>query len=436
MTFINPDSTHKAAAMQAAHSFPMLNRQRGMATLAIALVLLIAVTLITFNVAKVSGLEQRISANDVRTLSAHETAQAAIEQAIAYLNANLPRIDPIVHPGVVNSDSMPWALCSSSETSLPCGDGQTNHYGNAWLRLTLPNQISWPDSPYTTTVYLLTDSQGGAVDVKDQPKMIILASVTPSSDPLAGSAVVQQLVKYFSSVNMMSSPLAALGQVTLTGNIKVYGNPNPPSSFYPPLETGKPLSVWSRDTVTVGGSAETCVPGSNCTGQNKLTYKQGNNIINGGDIAGNDGDFPTDPFQYVFGVPSSQAGTVKSKSTVLADCSSLNSASSGQIWVTGDCNIGSPIGSAKTPAIIVVEGNVRMNSNDHFYGLIYMKGSGTITLNGNPVLWGGLVSDHAVDLGSGNYTSHYLDLSKILTNNTGGFAKVPGGWLDAYDPIS
>lgn len=419
-----------------ARSITTLKRQRGMATLVTALVLLIAVTLITFNVARVSGVEQRISANDVRTLAAHETAQAAIEQAIAYLNANLPRIDPVVHPGVVNSGSMPWALCSSSETSLPCGDGQTNRYGNAWLKLTLPNQNSLPNSPYTTTVYLLTDSEGGAVDVKDQPRMIILASVTPNSDPLAGSALIQQLVKYFSSVNTMSSPLAALGQVRLTGNIKVYGNPNPPPSFYPPLQTGKPLSVWSRNTVTVDGSAQTCVPGpNNCQGQDRLTYKQGNNIVNGGDIAGSDGDFPTDPFQYVFGVPSDQALTVKNKSTVLADCSSLNNESSGQIWVTGDCDINSPIGNAKAPAIIVVEGNVRMNSSDNFYGLIYMKGSGTITLNGNPVLWGGLVSDHDVDLGSGNYTSHYLDLSKILTNNTGGFAKVPGGWLDAYDPV-
>jgi Tfp pilus assembly protein PilX len=419
-----------------ARSITTLKRQRGMATLAIALVLLLALTLLTFNVAKVGGLEQRISANDMRTLSAHETAQTAIEQAIAYLNANLPRIDPVVSPGVANSGSWTWAFCST-ETTLPCGDGQTNHYGNAWLKLTLPNQISLPDSPYTTTVYLLTESEGGQVDVRDQPRMIILASVTPNSDPLAGSAVVQQLVKYFSSVNMPSSPLAARGQVTLTGNFRVYGNPNPPSSFYPPLQTGRPLSVWSGNAVTLGGNAATCVPGSNCSGQNKLSYKQGNNTINGGDIAHNHNGFPADPFQYVFGVPTSQADTVKNKSTVLADCSSLTDASSGQIWVTGDCHITSPVGSATAPAIIVVEGNVRMYGNPHVYGLIYKKGSGTIELTGNSVLWGGLVSDHAVDLGAGNYTFRYLDLSKILTNNTGGFAKVPGGWLDTYQkPVS
>lgn len=440
MIFINPNPGHKVNVMQPAqaHAIPTLKCQLGMATLAISLILLIAVTLITFSVAKVSSVEQRISANDVRTLTAHEAAQAAIEQGIAYLNANLPRFDSTGTGGWRNAASNPrWTFCGT-EITMPCGDGQSNRYGNDWIYYTAPNQISLSNT-YTTTVHYLTQNVAGAVnpDVRAQPRMIILASVTPNSDPLAGSAVIQQIVQYYSLVNAPPSPLSALGQVTLTGNIKVYGNPTPAASFYPPLAAGKPLSVWSRNAVEVGGSAQTCVPNSNCSGQNRLTYKQGNQTINGGDIAANDPSFPADPFQYVFGVPNSEAGAIKNQSTVLSSCAGLSGASSGLFWVTGDCNIGSPIGSAEAPAIIVVEGNVRMNSNDDFYGLIYMKGSGGVTLNGNPTLWGGIVSDHDIDLGTGNYTSRYLDLGGTPPNNTGGFAKVPGGWLDAYQkPVS
>ncbi len=433
---------------------PTLKRQRGMATLVVALVLLIAITILTFSVAKVSGLEQRISANDVRTLTAHEAAQAGIEQAIAYLNANLPQIDS-EGAGGWRSGSR-WTRCTASETALPCGDGQNlTLNSDAWLRYTVPNQISLPGSPYITTVYYLTKNTpaaaaAGTVDVESQPRIIIIASATPNTDPLAGSAVIQQITQYFSLVNMPSSPFAALGTVNLMGNISVYGNPNPPPSFYlprdehgnpippsslsqalPPLLTaGQPLSVWSSGAMSVSGSAQTCKPGTDCSGTtNKLTYSG----TTGGDIAGGDLKFPADTFQYVFGVPNSEAATIKAKSTVLANCDALTSASSGLFWVTGNCSVGNSIGSAAAPAIIVVEGEFKMNSNDNLYGLVYAKGAtATVSLTGTPTLWGGLVSEKNINLGSGNYTSRYLDLSKIHGNNTGGFAKVPGGWLDAY----
>lgn len=441
---------HKAAALPLAHAhaiIPACKRQRGMATLVTALVLLIAVTLITFNVAKVSSVEQRISANDARTLAAHETAQAAIEQGLAYLNANLPRIDPIVYAyngSVTNTNSMPWALCTTAMTSYPCGNGQSNQYDGAWLYYTVPasRQISLPGSPYTTTIHYLTKSVGGLVDVAEQPRIIILAVAVPTSDPLAGSAVIQQIVQYFSFVTVPPSPLAALGQVELKGNIGVYGNPAPAASFYPPLQTGRPLSVWSGSPVIVSGSAVTCLPGSDCGGgeTNGIPHKLTDKTTNGGDIAASDPNFPatvSDLFQHIFGVPSAEASTIKNKSTVLADCSSLTSASSGLFWVTSSCTIPASTGSATAPAIMVVEGDFTMNSSHTFYGLIYSKGSGTVKLTGGPTLWGGIVSDHAVDIGAGTYTMRYLDLSRILGNNTGGFAKVPGGWLDTYQkPVS
>ncbi len=467
-----------------------LNRQRGMATLAVGLILLIAMTLLTFTVAKVSGVEQRISANDVRAVAAHEAAQAGIEQAIAYLNANLPRIDsvapattnPTVPAGWRNSSGSPrWRLCNATtiEIVLPCGDGQVNRYGTAWLTTaanptgasTLPHQTPLPGSPYTTTVHFLTESTAAnVVDVKPTPRIIIIAEAKAKSDPLAanydplaGSVVIQQIVQYFSLVNAPSTPIASGGAITLGGNMSVYGDPMPPPSFYlprdvngdpippsalpqalPPLlgtypsGSGKPLSVWSGGTVTISGAAAaTCVPGAvNCNGQNKLSDNN-TAIAIPNDIARNDLKFPPDLFQHIFGVPNNDAGLIQAKSTVLPNCTSLIGTSSGLFWITGNCSIGDNIGSATAPAIIVVDGgDVTMNGNNDFYGLIYLRSGlvgGTVNLVGNPVLYGGLAAQIAPTFtGGGSYTSRYMDFSTIPGNNTGGFAKVPGGWLDAH----
>ncbi len=437
-----------------------LNRQRGMATLAVGLILLFAITILTFNVAKVGGVEQRIAANDVRTIAAHEAAQAGIEQAIAYLNANLRLIDsaaaaqinPAVPAGWRNSAGSPrWRLCSN-ETALPCGDGQVNRYGNTWLNTganTLPHQISLPDSPYTTTVHLLTqnctaatclDFVADSVDVRPQPRIIIISSAAPTSDPLAGSAVIQQIVQDFSLLSAPRVPIASGGAIDLTGNVSLYGDPNPDRSFYTTLGQDKPLSLWSGQSVTVGGSAKTCQPGSSPC--NKLSDKN----TNGGDYVQNDAKFPADLFQHIFGVPDANAvSLIKPKSTVLSDCSSLTGASSGLIWITGNCSIGADIGSEGAPAIIVMDGGSISINGGVFYGVIYLRNSasagGTVKLAGSPVLYGGLAAQFAptYDMG-GTPTFRYLDFSRNRPTRMNvfakGFAKVPGGWLDAYQPVS
>ncbi len=434
-----------------------LKRQRGMATLAVGLILLIAMTILTFNVAKVGGVEQRISANDVRTIAAHEAAQAGIEQAIAYLNANLPQIDsaadartnPAVPAGWRNSAGSPrWRLCTTSERELPCGDGQNNRYGNTWLTTatTLPHQISMPGSPYTTTVHYLTESTAAdVVDVRHQPRIIIIASAAPAptSDPLAGSAVIQQIVQDFSLLNAPRVPIASGGAIDLIGNVSLYGDPNPDRLFYTTLGSNKPLSLWSKQAVTVGGSAKTCRPGPTCTGEDKLSDKN----TDGGDIVRNDSKFPSDLFEHIFGIPDANAvSLIKPKSTVLSDCSSLTGASSGLFWITGNCSIGDDIGSEEAPAIIVMDGGSISINGGAFYGIIYLRNSasagGVVKLAGGPVLYGGLAAQFAptYDMG-GTPTFRYLDFSRNRPTRMNvfakGFAKVPGGWLDAYQkPVS
>ena len=63
-------------------------RQRGAATLIVAIVLLLALTLATFSTARIGVSEQRSVANEIRAKQAFWVAQAGVEQGIAFLNAN------------------------------------------------------------------------------------------------------------------------------------------------------------------------------------------------------------------------------------------------------------------------------------------------------------------------------------------------------------
>jgi len=130
--------------------------------------------------------------------------------------------------------------------------------------------------------------------------------------------------------------------------------------------------------------------------------------------------------------------------TVLSNCSSLGTTSSGIYYVTGDCDLNST-GSPTSPVIIVVDGSVRVNGNVDFYGMLFVRSNDTSTTavrvngTGNVKIFGSLVVEGSVDLHGS------IDLIYDNTNvagNPGGplpasarFGKVSGSWLDSQRGI-
>lgn len=130
--------------------------------------------------------------------------------------------------------------------------------------------------------------------------------------------------------------------------------------------------------------------------------------------------------------------------TVLADCSTLNTTSTGIFYVTGNCDL-HDIGSATNPVIVVVDGDVRINGNLAFYGMLFARNDTVnstavrVSGTGNVKIFGSLVVEGSVDI-HGN-----LDLVYDSTNvagNPGGaipdsvrFGKVSGSWLDSQTGI-
>lgn len=126
--------------------------------------------------------------------------------------------------------------------------------------------------------------------------------------------------------------------------------------------------------------------------------------------------------------------------TVLADCSSLNTSSAGIFYVYGNCDLGN-VGSANNSVVLVVDGDVKINGNVDFFGMLFARNDNPessvdrVTGNGNVKIVGSLVVEGNVKI-TGSIDLIYDNTG--VSGNPGGpispnvrFGKVSGSWLDS-----
>ena len=116
------------------------------------------------------------------------------------------------------------------------------------------------------------------------------------------------------------------------------------------------------------------------------------------------------------------------------------------VWIKGDCSIpaNSTVGSYSSPFILVVHGDLTINSNSTVFGIvfafsdIYSPGANEdndITINGSPTVYGSILVNGNVDLPTGSFTLVYAE--GILDDLGGGdgegfegLARFRGSWKD------
>lgn len=106
--------------------------QQGMATLMFAVVLLIALTVITFLSAKTLLTEQAISANEYRSKEVSYAAEAALEYGIAWLDANDPAFASWNNDDL-DGDGVNYNDLGAANTTVVSG-GDTYNLSVAYLR--------------------------------------------------------------------------------------------------------------------------------------------------------------------------------------------------------------------------------------------------------------------------------------------------------------
>jgi hypothetical protein len=405
--------------------------------------------------------------------------------------------------GTSSATDIEWAACSG--TAFPCGDGTEVVYDNKWLLATIPaSKLQAPAADATEGVapsyilYALTPCRDSdANNVCDSPlrpyNLPPITLMARGTSPDGTSNVIVKEATFFfrfgPGTGAAPVPLMAPGTIGTSGNFNVVTNPDGGGD-------GVPLSAWSNSDITVSSSAATCqlgtaiVGGAGGTGflGTDSTYQYqtddndtpsdpsddstvtmcrqcvcntasptpsdlvltGNGVAENYDILDVDSNvgvnpdstfFPSDMFEYVFGVPTAQYDVIKSAATVLANCSSLNTSSRGLYWITGNCQPAGDVGSYKDPVLLVVEGTTKVNSNNYLFGMIFAfttnpSATLTVDLNGTPTIYGAILSNGNVTLSNGNYKLRFD--TKVLANlqkdaGSSGYGRVAGSWVDYHN---
>jgi Tfp pilus assembly protein PilX len=406
-------------------------RQRGV-SLIVTLMIVVLLSLLGLYGAGVLVLDTRSAANDFRAREAMAAAESGTEQGLSLLNANRKRISDggldLNNDGTVDNA---WTPCGSQAWCLPIrSDDRAN-----WQFLTVTAQASQPNAG-SFSLHLLTPIPDSDPDKVNGSRLVYnVVAIGTSADGTSTATLKQGAYYYPILLGHISTPLAAASSVPLNGNYSIIANSDSANDG-----SNLPVSGWSNGPITPSGSFASCHIGDFDAGANGCPSTSALSKIGqiGEDLV-TDPDFPTDLFEFLFGLPAAEYQKVKDDAEVIANCDSLGPASTGLIWVTGDCNLPSrDVGSTEAPIFLVVEGQVTANGSYDFYGLIYLfnlaSGAANATFNGGYTVHGSLFVHNTMSL---NLTGTFvLGFDKAVLDNLNNgpsgraLARIPGVWSD------
>ncbi|MDT3705244.1 MAG: pilus assembly PilX N-terminal domain-containing protein [Thiobacillus sp.] len=406
-------------------------RQRGV-SLIVTLMIVVLLSLLGLYGAGVLVLDTRSAANDFRARQAMAAAEAGTEQGLSLLNANRKRITvsglDLNNDGTVDNA---WTPCGSEAWCLAVrSDDRAN-----WQFLTVTGLASQPNEG-SFSLHLLTPLPDADPDKINGSRLVYnVVAIGTSADGTSTATLKQGAYYYPILLGRVSTPLAAGSTVPLNGNYSIITNSDSASDG-----SNLPVSAWSNGSITPSGSFATCHIGDFDTGANGCPSASAISKVGqiGEDLV-TDPDFPTDLFEFLFGLPASEYQKVKEDAEVVANCDGLGPASTGLIWVTGNCNLPNrDVGSTENPVFLVVEGAVTANGSYHFYGLIYLfnlaSGTASAMFNGGYTIHGSLFVHNTMSLNlSGTFVLGFD--KEVLGNLNNGpsaraLARIPGVWSD------
>lgn len=407
-------------------------KQQGAATLLVSIVLLVAVTLVVIFAARVGIMDQRIAANEYRHKEAKAAAEAALDQAGAFVEQN---------PDLYTGTGAQWTDCTSSvplQAAFPCTVG-SDEYAKVYS-----NVAGTTIEPLAYMTSLSNNAQADSYLVFTASASIgnILTAVGDGAS-LDGSGQAQAQVSYTQATLLTPGTIPPLMApfIDLNGTFTIVADPNVGSA------SGIPLSAWvdNLDGAAPTGTWQTCQVGSFKNGDDICTETYGADSTAGGwsscecdttdilsdkdninpDIFEDPDNFPSDVFGYIFNGASE--AEIKQRAIAIGhvypDCTDLANVDLTEgslVWIEGECDIDADVASQDVPIILVVDGLLKVTGNNHVWGVLLSTVN--IQLSGNPMVHGSLISTSTSKLTAGSYTQIYDE--KVLKNLTDPSANV------------
>ena len=423
--------------------------QKGIATLVVSLFVLTIITLMVIFATKVGIFDQQMSANEYRYKEAFAAADGGLEYAIQQFSE---------HVSNSNGNYIYDPDKNGTEDAIPDPFLSNNNL--------FSGVASASEARFTARVDKTTVS---GVSV------YAFTSAGESIDRTGKASVSEQIVfRHITGGKSPNTPVISGGSMNVSGNMNIVPNPNASCPSSDTSDSGCAVSVWTHGAVSTSASISTCqiqgFSGGQCPNPSldPMHSQITNGTYPGVDIVQNDaysnasppGHFPPDVFDFVFGVPSTQWTSIKTKADEgldvtdnliatghqYADCGDLSMNSKGIIWITGNCSIGNNarIGSEATPVILVVHnGALSFSGSPIIYGIVFAfdePGGDSFPgpdVGGSGQIRGSLISNNSFDGGPGAGEFSVVWDPNVFTNIQNNsdesyrqVASIPGSWHD------
>jgi len=437
-----------------------LKCQQGAATLFTAVILLVAITLVSLMTAKTVLQETKMTANSYRTAQAAQAANAAMDYAISYFKSG--GLDQLVNAtGAAGTDAnVDYVWDANIPTTNACQIAAAANTTAFPMTLTVANTQStfarfyFVNTPTynaaTANIVNLCDSNPSSFSATDMSQALVVAQGW--SDDCSAMRTISQCVTtaslFGAGGNGPEQPFVSQASVGVAGNAKIinrYSN----------------TSIWSGNDFNVSGASMATYLRPSDTTISDYTKDElmsndedvdtqqvsGRNAGAGIDIITGDPTLanktPTDFFNMFFDPYNAFAGTAKEKIKNLAidggqmltggtdDPNGL----SGLIWMDGDTRVNAQtvIGTIDAPAVLIVDGDFDMTGGQ-VNGVVYIVGD--LKIAGNPIVRGSVVSESGTSTGAGTLDLVFVPFSangagKGYDSSSVGIATVVNGsWRD------
>ena len=433
------------------------NDQKGAATILTALVLLIAITLVTLISSKTVLVQKQIAADNHRMTQAVAAANAALDFGIGYFAGTATKGDGTATTGNV-------VVAGFDHDNNGCPDylsdplSYFDHATNATINCaaTSPHTLTYTSSDGTlvTTGSVTFDNDAGTrcVDSGETPNMKsgLITAVGLSDDGLARRTMSQCVGTINVLGNSPKQSLISKGGVGLTGNYTIinrYFN----------------TTAWSGSAVNIGASASAStylravgtresdftraqLEDSDTTNDYTSQPVSDRDKGNGVDTIANDPGLASltgDEFfnNFFYSDRAAVKNLAQSLDQVYPAANIGNAAGkTGVVWIEGNASItGGTYGTSGSPVIFIVNGNLTASGNPNFNGLLYVGGQlnatgtvdvlGSVVVEGDPALVPAgedpVIGHGGVDLIYSPYT-----LERSATPVVGTTTAISGSWRD------
>jgi hypothetical protein len=387
-----------------------MHSQRGAATIAVAIILLILITLAVFTVSGSIVRETKVINSGVRSQQAFEAAEAGLAAAADYFGKDWDRNDDGIIDDVYDTDADD--IGDSTEADVGAG-----------------------------RVVVTTDDISTGIF-----KTILVKSQGFSDDSTATRTITQVVAKPDPLPSLPDNPLTARTNVDITGSATIV-NPEGNTNIW----TGGDVDLGQNNSTSTAIADPQDINYPDCmeTPLSCSLTRSSDKDSEGQDLVQSDSNLfnstEDELFEYYFGLPKDiYREYIVTLETTAADANTeAQYATEEVIWIDGDVRLENvtTIGCGVTlttgdpcppeelkPSILIIDGNAEFRGPDIF-GLVYVTGN--ITVTSSTDIQGAVVVGGSLN----NSTSGSLDLlfnSDVLNDarRNGGMLPLAGTWKD------